>query len=238
VGVVVWDAATGKQTHRLEAPPRTCAVGFTADGTLLLTGAKNELYDRVPPNAVRRPDTAVRFWDLAAGKEVRQLETGAEVRTQFRWTGTAVRGLVQSPDRKLLAVLCDVTEIHYRPAGAPGPKPQPYTHGQVRVFELATGTELLRAAVERESGVAFSPDGRRLAWGRYSGVSLWDRDTGKLSWSVGRNWGVRALQFTPDSGSLATGSVAGWVLLWDLARVRRGEHPDVEHERRLRPPVR
>jgi WD40 repeat protein len=229
--VVVWDTVTGKEKHRNPAPPRTCAVDFSADGKVLLTGARNGLFDE-------RPDNAVRFWGLALGKEVRQLDIGADLRTQ-RWrSGTTVRALIQSPDRKLLVVLADVIEIDYGPPGAPGGPRQPYSHEQIRVFELVSGKELLRAEVDHGTAVGFSPDGRRLAWGRYCGVSLWDRDTGKLSWSESHGGLVSAVQFSPDSGSLVTGSADGTVLLWDLARLRRREHPDVEQERRMRPAAR
>jgi WD40 repeat protein len=68
--------------------------------------------------------------------------------------------------------------------------------------------------------IGFSPDGRRLAWGR-NRLGLWDRDTGRLSWARDLGTTVETLQFAPDSGSLATGSSDGTVLLWDFARLRR-----------------
>src|SRR5262249_9475440 len=140
--VVVWEVATGKETHRFEAPPRTCAADFTADGKLLLTGTANGLHEK-------EPDNTVRFWSLAAGKEVRRLRIGADLPDQRGSSGTTVRAMVQSPDRKLLAVLADRVYINYGPPGRPGPEPQPYLHGVVRLFELATGKELLRAETDR-----------------------------------------------------------------------------------------
>ncbi|MFI5531898.1 trypsin-like peptidase domain-containing protein [Kitasatospora sp. NPDC051853] len=66
-----------------------------------------------------------------------------------------------------------------------------------------------------ESRMEFSPDGRVLASIRSSSVRLWDVRTGHpLPGVFGER--VLAFSFSPDGRTLATGSAAGEVQLWDV----------------------
>ena len=107
--------------------------------------------------------------------------------------------------------------------------------GWLRVWEIATGRELLRRDGQRGSfdHTFFSPDGQRLAtaWGMLSGpeseqkywVSSWDLETGKERLHLDVPY-LATLAFSPDGRRLAAGvSTAfgkdgkGELRIWDAA---------------------
>jgi WD40 repeat protein len=114
--------------------------------------------------------------------------------------------------------------------------------GTIRVWEAATGREVVRLGQERPADqvriqcVSFSPDGRLLASAEKVGtpatdrvddrqvVRIWDTASGQqrvvCRGHVGR---VMAVAFSPDGKQLASGGDNGMVRLWDTA-TGRTEH--------------
>jgi WD40 repeat protein len=90
--------------------------------------------------------------------------------------------------------------------------------GEVKVWDTQTGQELLtlKGHPAPISGVAFSPDGKRLASAAVADgmVKLWDAQTGQeiINLKVGGH--VNNLAFSPDGHWLAS-DPNGTVTIWD-----------------------
>jgi hypothetical protein len=102
--------------------------------------------------------------------------------------------------------------------------------GEVRLIDVASG-QTVRALKEHANAayrssliyrdgrtVAFSPDGRMVAWGSWQVVQVWEVATGqeRLAFEAHRGE-VMSVAFFPDGRRLATGSPDTTALVWDLA---------------------
>ena len=68
-----------------------------------------------------------------------------------------------------------------------------------------------------DGGVAYSPDGARLAVVSRVGVRLYDAHTGtEVDLLQGHTGWVSSVSFSPDGSLLASGSYDGTILLWDV----------------------
>jgi WD40 repeat protein len=165
-------------TTRFWHSGRVHCVAFTADGRVLGTGGADE---------------AVRFWDLASGKELRS----------FSVTEDGAHTLAFSPSGRLLA------------SGGG------YHDHDVRLWEAATG-KLLHRLKGHPSAVhilAFSADGKTLASaGGGKSIRLWDTGTGKLRRALTvPDELLSALALSPDGSTLASGQLFNpAVRLWDV----------------------
>ncbi len=143
-------------------------------------------------------DGTVKLWDVATGKE----------RTTWMLNQATV-ALAFSPDGKSLAT--------------------GYGSGNLRLLDVATGKDrmVLEGGRSNNAGggpgllamsVAFSPDGKLLASGRYDRtVKLWDVANGKERSSFeGHKGPVFSVSFAPDGKTLASGSGDGTVRFWDV----------------------
>jgi WD40 repeat protein/serine/threonine protein kinase len=212
-----WDALSG---HKLPGPrggggpvayspdgrwlAAVCAEGIrvwdattyrergTISGVPLFTGLPGVIALAFAPQgrlaAVTRE--AVTVWDVAGGRKLLSFKGHAE----------SVRGLAFSRDGRRLAVVS-----HGRSA----------PEGQLNVWDAATGQELLTVKARFTGGLAYSPDGQRLATTDLNTVRLRDAATGKEV----RNFQEPLLvvvAYSPDGRWLATAG-NGFVRVRDVA---------------------
>jgi WD40 repeat protein len=88
----------------------------------------------------------------------------------------------------------------------------------VKVWDAMTG-QLARTLAGHFStvhGVAFSPDGRRIASTDDNAVRLWDAMTGQVALTLtGHTQSVQSVAFSPDGRRLASGGKDRTVKVWD-----------------------
>jgi Tol biopolymer transport system component len=152
---------------------------FSPDGKQVATGA----------------DKVVRLWELATGRETKQIALGEKVGR-----------LAFSPDgRRLVTVSAD-------------------KNGPLQTWDLATGKIVWMSRVGRGAltSMALSPDGGRVAVGSDdNSVYVYDMPSGKMSMIArGHTGAVTAVAVSPDGKQLATGSADNSVQLWDMATGR------------------
>jgi WD40 repeat protein len=97
--------------------------------------------------------------------------------------------------------------------------------GTVKVWDAATGRwidTLPREHTGVVSGVAFSPDGMRLASAGYlGGLIVWDAKTHKVLHKIPSHaGGFLGVAFSPDGTRIAPASTDGTVSVWDAATGR------------------
>jgi WD40 repeat protein/serine/threonine protein kinase len=179
----IWDAATGRRLHLLAHPGAVFDAAYSADGAWLATAGG---------------DGAVRLWDTASGKLVRELTRDGK-RPRYRL-------LAVSSDRRLVAAITLSGET---------------TH----VWEADTGK--LVAEVENQdasvfSALALSPDARWLATGGGGDARVISTATWKPVLTVGPR--VRSFSFDPRGERIAVGTAGGDAAIWNVLDGERVRH--------------
>jgi len=193
--IVLVDAGSGKEMRRLEAhSPWPFGAAFAPDGRSLVTWGG---------------DGRARVWDLATGKELRQIayaEAPGPARGPVPPGPAAPGGLIifsaaVSPDARLLAF--------------GGRK------GFIAIHDLVSGEQVRRieGLPEGLAVKAFSPDGRTLAWSGTgdSTVHLLEVASGKERHRLAGHLGeVTSVSFSAHGRRLASASEDTTALVWDV----------------------
>jgi WD40 repeat protein len=209
-------------------------VCWTPDGRLLAAGYA--FPERQSPES---DSGAVEVWDISAGKKLHTLSgfhapEGVLIKA---------RAMAFSADGKRLAAAAFDTGARFKkpkepekagdkPARPPQPArqnpqpdaknrahPVPSLQGQIRIWDLDKGPRerILDGGVNGQSDLAFSPDGRLLAWGNAAAVAVLDLDGGQAARVLtGPQQDVYAVAFSPNGRRLAAGGEDTALHVWDV----------------------
>jgi WD40 repeat protein len=161
--VRIWDVDSGKELHKLEIGDYLHGVKISPDGKKIITEGSDK-------NLKAGEDTfIVQIWDVESGKKLRQWEDRMDC--------------AFSPDGKKIIMV----DFERGPAKEfvrdnEGNKKPQHT-GTVRIVDTESGEELhkltLVVQVDPEKappvyGVAFFPDGKKVAIPRHDYIAIWD----------------------------------------------------------------
>jgi WD40 repeat protein len=211
--VIVWDAATGKQSIKLSGHTDSIySVAFSPDSTKIASSSY---------------DTTVRIWDVGTGKLLMTLNQPE-----------GSKGVAWSADGKFIAagtdiavedghiMIWDVTTGKQKldiPVGntrvatlAFSPDGTHVLAGLLEahragVWDTTTGEQVFDFAVNSEnvSATAYSHDGKLIAIGSHDGTaSIWDAASGEQLFMLFTSGTVR-MAFSPDDKYLATQNLDG-----------------------------
>ncbi len=202
----LWDIRSGEHTKTLQGhAERINSIGFSPDGTMLVSGSGN----RNDSN-----DNTIRVWDTKTGKQYAEFRN--LVYSGFN-SATPVSSVVFSPDGQTIA------------------STDGYRHIQLWDVNLRRHKSTLRVLsengpyIKKIEPITFSPDGKTLTCGvrekksspigttEEMNIVFWDIEKNIRERTLtGHTDSITFLSYTADSNTLVSGSKDGTVLLWEM----------------------
>jgi WD40 repeat protein/serine/threonine protein kinase len=180
-------------------------------------------------------DRTVKVWDTATGKECYTLPGHDREVSAVAFSPDGRRLVSASWDRtlkiwdtssrQLLRTLPGSAQRFFCVTFSPDGRRIAAGSEDVRIWDSTTGEHLMTCIADPAEpliwvgGVAFHPDGRRLASANGNKtIYIWDTTTGKPVHIVrGHRSGINSVQFSPDGGRLASAGNDQTARLWDTA---------------------
>lgn len=194
--VVVWDAQTGGEVHKLAArggdSGMVSTVVFSPDGRWLTAGAHEEKRELGARGGLLLSTRGiVKVWEAGSGREVRTISADADGLRDLR-------ALAFSPDSRMLVAA--------------------FERGGMKVWDAATWQPIQEnRPAEAGQKFAFSPDGRWLAVASGGGVFLRETATGRdVQMFTGHRKEVSGIVFAPDGRTFATAGLDNTVKFWEV----------------------
>lgn len=194
--ICIRDVATNRQKEILLEgnPDRIISVAFSPDGNRILSVSK---------------DNAVRIWNVVSGRQVG--EPSVRHLNCTDWVGPVA---FSSDGKHIVSEISDGTLRIWDAATGK----QIGDSLKVEYRKIVNGTDTLRSP--QCLCVSFSPDGKRIAWGKSTGfVFVWDTDKGKEIGQHGSfsNAGpVYSIAFSPDGKRVVSG-ISNYLQFWDAS---------------------
>jgi WD40 repeat protein len=243
--VLLWDTTTGKKVRSLSDHPHwvSCAA-FSPDGTTVAVGTYTG------PDFPRERFSAIHIWDVAAGKKIglldepgqaamalafspdgRMLAVGSQDNTIRLWDVAHRRQLHQlgeryDPRNQNMTRVVGFPSVAFAPDGKTLAAAC-VADGYIYLWDVASGQRVWRIEGHSKGPVAFSPDGKMLAFGsRDQTIRVLETATGKERGRLqGHRSSITALVFGPHGRTLASGSQDATALIWDLKDASGAKRP-------------
>ncbi len=217
----LWDAGNGRVLRTLKGHDgQVAAVAVSADGALIASGSA---------------DRTIKLWDASTGEVRRTLNGHKDVVLSVAFSPDGLRVASSSSDTTarvwdvktgkealtLTGHTARVYSVAFRPDGKRLATGATNNDSSVRMWDAADGKELFVFRTDASfAGVAFSPDGRRLAGaGDMESVTMWDAENGKelLVIQPHTRQSLYSIAFSPDGQRLVCANYTGaGVQLYDI----------------------
>ena len=238
----IWDAHTGRLLKTLEGHhDRVKSVTYSHNGKYVLTTTgKQWPYNKAGP-------VSARVWNVRTGKAVSEFKSHIDSITKVAFTRDDTRVLTSSDDHtvrlwevgtgKELQTLThdsklvsaqfsdDESMILTSTSGMPSnyvkPRPKARPEAAMKLWETATGKELMRKASPQPVNAAFNTDDDQILTAVRGLITYWDAKSGKQLTTVREPYLGTVVEFCPTGKHFVVLPPEGPAELWSVAKKKQ-----------------